>query len=233
MVGSAAKVDGSIPWNPMMTATAWNSNKILNKVILTRWQHDAKYTAFAQLALRFDAAALVFDGPLGDCQAQTVSPFGAGTGLVDAVKAVEDSLSMLRSDARPFVGDFDDRGAIAPAAPDRDPTLAGRVANRVVDDVQHRLAQQPAVGGLHHVRVANQFDGLLLFGREHAQAVAHFVEEFRHADGFRLEAYLAAFHARQRQQRLDQVIEPLGFFEHAPDGFAQHGDRKSTRLNSS
>src|SRR6266542_3617095 len=58
---------------------------------------------------------------------------------------------------------------------------------------------------------------------EDAQGVAHFAAEFRELHRLRLNKDLATLHPGQREERFDEVVEALRFFQHAADGLAQSG----------
>src|SRR5438034_5379854 len=87
------------------------------------WEHEAENAALAKLTLQLDASALVLDGPFGNGEAQAVSALGPGTGFVHSIEALEDLLLMLRRDARPLVGNFNDGFPVAPGGTDGDVRL--------------------------------------------------------------------------------------------------------------
>ena len=87
-------------------------------------------------------------------------------------------------------------------------------------NVHQRLPKQKAVRCHHQAIVAGHVDGLLLLRGEDAQVVAHFAGELSQLYLLGFGGNLSTFHASQREERLDEVVEPLGFFQHAADGFA-------------
>ena len=88
-------------------------------------------------------------------------------------------------------------------------------------NVHQRLPKQKSVGRNRDLIVTSQFDGLVFLCGEDAEIVTHFTRELSELHRLWLEQNFSTFHARQCKQRLDQVIEPLSFFQHAPDGLAQ------------
>src|SRR5437773_6150317 len=61
----------------------------------TPWQHDAKDAAVALVALDLDAAAVGFDGPAGDGQAEPGAARLSRAGFVHPIQALEDPVARL------------------------------------------------------------------------------------------------------------------------------------------
>ena len=129
----------------------------------------------------------MLDGPFGNGEAQAVSALGPGTGFVHSIEALEDLLLMLRRDARPLVGNFNDGFPVAPGGTDGDVRLRRRVAHRIVNNVQQGLPEQQAVSGhdddkslgelMQRILHLNVQDGSQLIGEVSARGTVN--ESFR------------------------------------------------------
>ncbi|MPM74275.1 hypothetical protein SDC9_121260 [bioreactor metagenome] len=63
----------------------------------------------------------------------------AGAGRVHAIESLENLRQMLGGDARPLIGHFDARKAVAAEGANGNARLRRRVTHGVVDDVHQRL----------------------------------------------------------------------------------------------
>src|SRR5690242_14074698 len=113
------------------------------------------------VALQDDIPPMQFDDGLDDGQAESASSGVRCPCRVDAIKAVEHALQMLRRYPTASVADEDLGIDFAFADPDDDRPAAGRILHRVGDEIDERPAQQRAFGGDFSSTLAADIDALL------------------------------------------------------------------------
>src|ERR671920_158202 len=104
-------------------------------------QDEGERRTLPDAALHLDASAVRFGDFARDGQPEAGPPNAAGAGLVDAVEAVEDSRQVLSGDAGPGVSYLEHGLITALEHVQRDLAATRRIAQSVVDQVEHDLLE--------------------------------------------------------------------------------------------
>ena len=109
-----------------------------------RWdapQPQAKYAPSPQFAFEFHPATHPLYHSCHNRQSQSHAAFPARPRLVHPVKPLENSLLMLRRDARPLVGDLDDYRPFVAERSHAYRLSTRTITNGVLDQIHHGLPQ--------------------------------------------------------------------------------------------
>src|SRR5712692_4207354 len=151
--------------------------------------------------------------PAGNGKAQSgaaVVVLCAGTGYVSAEKALENARLQISGDATPSIRDAHDIFVRGATAGHGDASALRGVLDRIIQQIEDHAAQQGFVGADGRLGCILEMQRNLFCERQGARRMHTFANKFIKIKIARLERILAGVGAREGEEILDDVGEPLG-----------------------
>src|SRR5581483_9351676 len=163
---------------------------------------DAEGRAVTRCGFGTDAAAVRFDDRTRDCETEAAATAVARAIPVEAVKALEHMLELVRRYPRPAIADFDLELTVAGACGHPDAIARVGVGDRVPHEIAQHLGQPVGIAFQRSPRALE----LEIAVTEERQISAQVLKELAQVDRAWLDQ-LARFGTRQREHVAHQAVE--------------------------